>query len=301
MATPIFGFPQIVVDQQPRGRDYKFNELVAMLDALLTGIGGNSSLVNLGALAGTGIVVKTGADTWAVRTITGEATQFSISNGTGVAGNPFLALVASPRLIGTGTGTANTTFLQFYESNNSTRQGWVGFGSNTDANLYITTESGMGNLIFRSQGTNRCQVGTAALAPMTSGGLELGLTGLRWTECWITVSEQTPSLINSFTFCSSALRYARVAQTVHVYGQVNRTAVPGVGTTIFTLPAGFRPPRNIMFVGELFGAGNNHRQPFSITITSGGAVQATWTAGGDTGAVPTANFTWSMGFSFVAL
>ena len=62
------------------------------------GVAGNPTLVlandlaALEALASTGIAVRTAADTWAQRTLTGPATGISITNGNGVAGNPTIAL-----------------------------------------------------------------------------------------------------------------------------------------------------------------------------------------------------------------
>jgi hypothetical protein len=62
------------------------------------GVAGNPTFVlanDLGALealTGTGIAVRTGTDTWAQRTITGAAAGVTVSNGSGAAGNPTLAL-----------------------------------------------------------------------------------------------------------------------------------------------------------------------------------------------------------------
>lgn len=43
-------------------------------------------------LTGTGLMVKTGDDTYVVRTITGTTNQVIVTNGTGVSGNPVLSL-----------------------------------------------------------------------------------------------------------------------------------------------------------------------------------------------------------------
>jgi hypothetical protein len=74
------------------------------------GVSGNPTLAlanDLSALEGlgsTGIAVRTAADTWAQRTITGTSNQVNVSNGNGVSGNPTLSL---PQDIAT---TSNVTF-----------------------------------------------------------------------------------------------------------------------------------------------------------------------------------------------
>lgn len=63
-----------------------------------TGSGGNptfalaNDLAALEGLGSTGIAVRSGADTWVQRTLTGPAAGITVSNGDGVAGNPTLAL-----------------------------------------------------------------------------------------------------------------------------------------------------------------------------------------------------------------
>jgi hypothetical protein len=57
------------------------------------------------ALATTGIVARTGAGTVATRTITGTASQVTVTNGDGVAGAPTLAIASDPVLPGTGSVT----------------------------------------------------------------------------------------------------------------------------------------------------------------------------------------------------
>jgi hypothetical protein len=62
------------------------------------GVSGNPTLAlsnDLAALEGlgsTGIAVRTAADTWAQRTITGTANEITATNGDGVSGNPTLSL-----------------------------------------------------------------------------------------------------------------------------------------------------------------------------------------------------------------
>lgn len=88
------------------------------------GIAGNptlalaNDLAALEAMSGTGIAVHTGVSTWTERTITGPAAGISVSNGSGVSGNPTLALAndlaALEAMAGTGivARTASETYAQ---------------------------------------------------------------------------------------------------------------------------------------------------------------------------------------------
>lgn len=109
---------------------------------------------------------------------------------------------------------------------------------------------------------------------------------------------QTPTLVNSFSFGGIPLRYRRVGGICYISGQVSRAAVP-LGLTIFTLPTGYRPSAGQQSLGEMFGAGNNQRQPFRFSIDTAGVVQATWAAGEATGGTaPTGTLTFTLNFSF---
>lgn len=77
--------------------------------------GSDADLTALAALATTGLVARTGAASYALRTLTGPAAGLTVTNGDGVSGNPTLALAddlaAVEALSGTGVVTrtgANT-------------------------------------------------------------------------------------------------------------------------------------------------------------------------------------------------
>ena len=54
-----------------------------------------NDLAALEGLASTGIPARTATDTWALRTITGTASQVTVTNGDGVSGNPTISLDAT--------------------------------------------------------------------------------------------------------------------------------------------------------------------------------------------------------------
>ena len=95
---------------------------------------GSASLTALAALAGTGYITQTGANTFAERTLTGTVNQVIITNGNGVAGNTVFALpqdiatISTPQFaevlinasalgIGRATFEANKTFTDFTANN----------------------------------------------------------------------------------------------------------------------------------------------------------------------------------------
>lgn len=65
----------------------------------------SASLTALAALASTGFVAQTAANTFADRTLTGTANQIAITNGTGAAGAPVFSIVSNPIVPGTASIT----------------------------------------------------------------------------------------------------------------------------------------------------------------------------------------------------
>lgn len=60
----------------------------------------DADLTAIAALATTGFAVRTAASTWALRAITGTANQITVTNGSGVAGNPVLGIADNATLPG---------------------------------------------------------------------------------------------------------------------------------------------------------------------------------------------------------
>lgn len=144
------------------------------------GVAGNPTLAlanDLSAvegLSGTGIAVRTAADTWTNRTITGTAGQLTVSNGDGVAGNPTLSLPS--------TITQATTFSAGLTASTITSQGAI-----SPSNTTVTWTAGAGS----PEGVVTAPIGS--LYSRTNGGagtcLYVKESGTGNTG-WVAVSQQ---------------------------------------------------------------------------------------------------------------
>lgn len=86
---------------------------VPEIDADLTAISG---------LSGTGFPVRTGTETWALRSISGTTNQITVNNGNGVSGNVTLSLPSSVTISGTmtaGNFSTSGTFTGTFSGNGS--------------------------------------------------------------------------------------------------------------------------------------------------------------------------------------
>lgn len=122
--------PRRVHNSSDRSLDLQIKELIDRLIEVIVSDAtkqlGDDDLTALSALAGTGILARTAANTYALRTITGTAGEVDVSNGNGVAGNPTVTL---PTVINGGHkfGTAdNNTEVEASGSikYNGTAQFW---------------------------------------------------------------------------------------------------------------------------------------------------------------------------------
>lgn len=110
------------------------------------GVSGNviinpsDDLAAIEALGSTGIAVRSAANTWVQRTITGTTNEIDVTNGNGVSGNPTLTLADGVRRL-IATGSINNTSLSITVAANSYTRlflvvaGW--YHSTTDWLPYI--------------------------------------------------------------------------------------------------------------------------------------------------------------------
>lgn len=146
-------------------------------------------------LATTGIAVRTAADTWATRTITGTANQITVTNGSGTAGNPTLTIASNPIIPGTASITmpagttaqrpatptvgmmrynSTTGLLEMYQGG-----AWVSVGTNT-TNATVSSVAVTGSTGLTVSGSPITTAGTIGLTLGTElqGLSQLGVNGL---------------------------------------------------------------------------------------------------------------------------
>ena len=82
------------------------------------------------------------------------------------------------RLIGSTTGLANLSYIGFYDSGGSIRQGYVGIPSGSNDDLYLNAAAG-GLRFYSSTGT--ALIG-ATIYPEADNTYNLGTTSLKWAE-----------------------------------------------------------------------------------------------------------------------
>lgn len=132
----------------------------------------DAGLDALAAKSSTGVLVQTGADTYASRTITGPAAGLTITDGDGVAGNPTIALAndlaalegltTTGQIVRTGDGTAVTRTLEGVAGNTVVTNG-DGVAGNPSVDLASVTDSGTGSFLKLSTDSYGRVTGTTAV------------------------------------------------------------------------------------------------------------------------------------------
>lgn len=155
------------------------------------GVSGNptfalaNDLSALEAMSGTGLVARTASETYAQRTITGTASRLSVSNGSGVAGNPTLDIDAA--YVGqtsiTTLGTIGTGAWQ------ATRIGLAFGGTNAD----LSATGGASQVLKQSSIGAAITVGQLAAADLSDGVTGSGAVVLATSPTLVTPALGTPS------------------------------------------------------------------------------------------------------------
>lgn len=219
----------------------------------------DADLTALAALSGTGAVTRTGAATYAERTMTAGNARMSITNGDGVSGNPTFdvseanldinAIGGSPLTIANG-GTNSSTAL------NNDRAVITSGGAIVEAAATTATEIGYvngvtsaiqtqidgklndvlttkGDIVSYSTVAERLGVGTDGHV-LTADSTQS--TGLKWAEAGSVSSIRNLSLVAAFNFATTDVNTTDDEITETAHGLL--TGDVGQFTTTGTLPAG---------------------------------------------------------------
>ncbi len=181
--------------------------------------GQDADLSAIGALTGTGLLVRTGTDTWTTRTITGTTNQVNVSNGNGVSGNPTLSL---PQSIHT---SATPTFGGLTLSGIS--NGHVVYSSSGtltgEASFYWDT----GNQLLNLQGSGGLWMDTGSLG---NGGQSFGAYGIMFGGS----ADSTISVDTSFSSGYPGAMYFYNQSNLPLVLNASQVALPNV-TSALTL------------------------------------------------------------------
>jgi len=88
----------------------------------------DADLVAIAALSSTGMAVRTASNTWDLRTITGTSNEITVTNGSGVSGNPTLSLPSA--LTFTGKTITGGTFSAVTSIETTGSSGYIALKSN---------------------------------------------------------------------------------------------------------------------------------------------------------------------------
>lgn len=254
------------------------------------GTGGGSAsgtlLDNITGFASTGMLARTASGTYAFRTETGTANEITVTNGTGVSGNPTYSLpaaltftgktvtggtFASPALSGTVTG-ANTIPLSILaQSGANTMLGnWTGSTANVSANAMPSCSDTTGNHLNYVSGTG-ITCGTsipAATSPATT--------------------TPTPTCGGGSGTLSSNIQYVQqfASKWVNIAGTITITTLGTCASSIsITLPV----TASGTYGGGLAGINTVNGKPVIGAINPAGPTQATFLASDGTGNPATSN------------
>jgi hypothetical protein len=129
----------------------------------------DADLTAIAALTGTGIAVRTAADTWAQRTITGTANAITVTNGDGVAGNPTISLPAALTFTGK-TITGGTYASGAFNGTIGATTPATGAFTTCTATTFTGSGSGLTSL-------NAGQLSTGTVLSARLAGSYTGITG----------------------------------------------------------------------------------------------------------------------------
>lgn len=138
----------------------------------------DATLAALAAYNTNGILTQTAADTFVGRTITGTANEITVTNGSGVSGNPTLSLPSA--LTFTGKTVTGGTFDTVSLSTTTLLSSGHSFNWNTGD---VTLTHAANSLTFA--GASNGYLFDAPIAPSTNDGAALGSVAVSWSDLFL--------------------------------------------------------------------------------------------------------------------
>jgi len=202
------------------------------------GVAGNptfalaNDLLALESLSGTGIAVRSAVDTWVQRSITGTASRISVSNGSGVVGNPTIDIdatyVGQTSIVTLGTITTGT----WSATTIATTKGGTGLTTIGTANQILGVNTGASGLEYKT-----ITAGAGITITPAAGSITIATAGA-FIQRFTFQADQFDNPVTA-NWAVNALAPAS-ADTVNSALTVRRfddTTEEGVGGA-FTIPAG---------------------------------------------------------------
>lgn len=245
------------------------------------GVAGNPTFAlanDLAAVEGlgtTGIAVRTAADTWTTRSVAGTANQITVTNGSGVSGNPVIALANNPIIPGTagidipsGTtaerpGSPTTGVMRFntttgsYEAWDGTQ--WVTFGAGAGSSVKEILFGQLSHL----QGTT--QIPADNTPPLVTEGTQFFSQS-------VTTQTSGGRIVLWFSSVATVSDSSRIA-TISLFRDSTL-----IGVTAISAPGSNSPQPSTFIIVDAPGAAGTYTYSGRIGVSA----SATWYIGGFT-------------------
>lgn len=236
------------------------------------GVAGNPTIslsgiaASLAGLTGPGLVASTGA-TVTPRILTGTIDQITVTNGTGAAGNPTVAISSDPVLPGTGAVTVpvGTTAQQPGGSPGQIRY-------NTDTNTFWGYSNGSWNQFTTSGAITLINTGTGLTGgPITTTGtISIANTGVA-AGTYGSATKIPQIVVNAQGQLTSVTEFSVIGGVSSVSGTANEiTASPTTGNVVVSLPTA------LTFTGKTVTGGTFNMTAATVgadTVTTNSATQ----------------------------
>lgn len=241
------------------------------------GVANGAALDNLGAVGTAGMLVRTGAGTYAARTIQGTSNRITLTNGDGVSGNPSVDI--APTYVGQTSITTLGTITAGIWNGTAVDAGHGGTGQTTYSVGDILYASGAGTLSRLSATTNGSILSLVGGSPAWVATSSLGLAsstvvspGLAGQMAYYAMNGSTVSGTSTMTISSAGkvgvgsstpndlLSVGGTASVVHLKGQ-GGTPSASAGAAL-TLGSG----------GSVVVRGTDTAGEITFTLGSGGVL-----------------------------